>query len=89
MEKQLIKTVFIVKTKVELPEVYGGGWNAREVLEVKAKAGDVITCETFQTPSCAVEDTSVRLHFPNEIKTTSFETLGRLVACGAIEQVSN
>ena len=82
-----IVTKFIAKTPILVPVMSGGGWNARIVFDTKAKTGDVIVCETLQTLVTETLDTSVKVQFPGEKISLEFETLGRLVASGAIEQI--
>lgn len=85
--KPIVTTTFVAKTSIQIPVLRGGGWSASIHMETKAQSGETIICETHQTPSTKKEDTSVRLQFPGEKITVEFETLGRLIASGAIEQV--
>ena len=87
---ETVKTKFIAKTPILISEMSGGGWGgAGWILSTKANPGDIIICETFQTPSTEAQDSSVRLYFPysKEKISTTFENFGRFVACGAMEQI--
>lgn len=91
MNRELLKTTFVVKTKIGISMITGGGWNAKESSETKAVAGDVVTFETLISPPLQTQDNSGKLFFPKlgETHTVSFETLGELIACGNIEQVKS
>lgn len=83
----IVKTKFIAQHSINVNEISGCGWGASWVLSTKAKIGDVVFVETFQKPDNSQNDSSIRIHFPGEIKDTTFENLGRLVACGALKQI--
>lgn len=85
--KTIITTKFIAKVNIQIPTMVGGGWSASVHMLTKALEGEIIICETYQTPETKEEDSSVRIQFPQEKILVGFETLGRLIASGAIEQV--
>lgn len=61
-----------------------------QVRIVLAQEGEEFTCETKQMPDNSVSDKYVTFHFNLPIGTRSgesFDTLGRLIACGAIKQI--
>lgn len=79
-----ITDVFITET-----EYRGGGWNL-SVIETDVKIPDktILTITTKQTTGKVIQDDGVNFEFSNGYKKrTTFENLGRLIACGALKQI--
>jgi hypothetical protein len=82
-----VKQKFIVKCPVTIQR-FSGGWGGSWNLVKVADTGQFIESVTFQKADNSQNDNTVRLVLPGGVvETTSFENLGRLVACGAISQV--
>lgn len=79
-----ITDVFITET-----EYRGGGWNLSVIeIDVKIPQQTILTVTTKQTTERIIQDDGVNFEFSNGCKKrTTFENLGRLIACGALKQI--
>lgn len=87
MEKRKVRTKFKARALVTIPNgISGGGWNAQQnYLYIQAES--VFEVSTNQTLSRVEEDKTCLIHTEQETVECQFESLGRLLACGAIQQV--
>lgn len=88
MGKIPVITKFRATCDIYIPELSGYGWAASMKNILKAGVGDIVICETNQLPDNTSNDSSVKLKFTEEgvAEEHSFETLGRLIACGSLLQ---
>ena len=81
------KTLFKLVTEVEIPLQIGCGWSATMGTRVE-KVGTTLEVSTNQTTARKKEDFGCTFRFSTGFQTdASFDTLGRLIACGAIAQI--
>ncbi len=81
------RTFFKVVSDILVPKTFGGGWNLSIKLQKVAEPGDRLVVETKQTTDTVEEDDGVDIAFSNSnTERVSFDTFGRYVASGAIQQ---
>jgi hypothetical protein len=86
----MVSTTYELLVDIELPMTRDNGWAPPYVEKVKlGSAGITITVSTEQTTDKESQDDGVNITWDEDTETRhGFSTLGRLIASGALKQVS-